>query len=53
MSKLVREDEGQNKAFKPWIYQSNRGRNENRGNYQDRFRSSNVYMRSFSIQPEH
>ena len=43
MSKLVTEDEEQNKLFKPQVYQSNRGRNQNRGNYQDRFRPYNVY----------
>ena len=39
MGKLVTEDEGQSKQFKPWVYQSNRGRGQNRG----RFRSNNVY----------
>ena len=33
MGKLVTEDEGQSKPFKPQVYQSNRGRNWNRGNY--------------------
>ena len=33
MGKLVTEDEGQPKPFKPQVYQSNRGRNQNRGNY--------------------
>ena len=33
MGKLVTEDEGHSKLFKPQVYQSNRGRNQNRGNY--------------------
>ena len=33
MGKLVTEDEGQPKPFKPQVYQPNRGRNQNRGNY--------------------
>ena len=33
MGKLVTEDKGQNKLFKPRVYQSNRGRGQNRGNY--------------------
>ena len=44
IGKLVTEDKGQNKLFKPLVYQSNRGRRQNRGNYQGRFRSNNVYM---------
>ena len=43
MGKLVTEDEGQPKPFKPQVYQPNRGRNQNRGNYQGRFRNKNVY----------
>ena len=48
MSKLVMEDEGQNRPFKLQVYQSNRGRGQTRCNYdkrrfQDRFRSNNVY----------
>ena len=31
--KLVTEDEGQPKPFKPQVYQPNRGRNQNRDNY--------------------
>ena len=47
MGKLVTE-EGQNRQFKPWVYQSNRGRGQTRCNYeqrrfQDRFRSNNAY----------
>ena len=42
MAKLVTEDEGQSKPFKPQVYQSNRGRNQNRGYYQGRFRNDNV-----------
>ena len=43
MGKLVMEDEGQNRPFKPQVYQSNRGRGQTRCNYdqrrfQDRFR---------------
>ena len=38
MAKLVMEDEGQNRPFKPWVYQSNRGRGHTRCNYdQTRF----------------
>ena len=33
MGKLVTEDEGQSKPFKPQVYQPNRGRNQNRGKY--------------------
>ena len=33
IGKLVTEDEGQPKPFKPQVYQSNRGMNQNRGNY--------------------
>ena len=40
MGKLVTEDEGQSKPFKPQVYQSNRGRRQNRGSYQGRFRSN-------------
>ena len=29
MGKLVTEDEGQSKPFKPQVYQCNRGRNQN------------------------
>ena len=36
MGKLVTEDEGQSKPFKTWVYLSNRGRGQNRGNYQGR-----------------
>ena len=48
MGKLVTEDKGQSKPFKPWVYQSNRGRGQNRCNYdqrryQGRFRSDNEY----------
>ena len=41
---LVTEDGEQSKPFKPQVYQSNRGRRQNRGSYQDRFRSNNAYM---------
>ena len=43
MGKLVTEDEGQSKPFKPQVYQPNRGRNQNRGNYQGRFINNNLY----------
>ena len=43
MGKLVTDDKGQSKPFKPWVYQSNRGRGQNRGNYQGRFRFNNEY----------
>ena len=39
MEKIVTEDKGQSKKFKPGVYQSNRGRGQNRG----RFRSHNAY----------
>ena len=42
MGKLVTEDKGQSKQFKPQVYQSNRGRDQNRG----RFRSYNVHRGS-------
>ena len=50
MGKLVMEDEGQNKPFKPPGYQSNRGRVQTRHNYdqrrfQDRFRPNNMYRK--------
>ena len=46
MGKLIMEDEGQNRQFKPWVYQSNTGRGQTRCNYdqrrfQDRFRPNN------------
>ena len=43
MGKLVMEDEGQSKLFKPQVYQSNRGRNQSRGYYQGKFRNDNAY----------
>ena len=39
MGKLVTEDEGHPKPFKPQVYQSNRGRNHSRGNYHGRSRN--------------
>ena len=33
MGKLVTEDDGHPKPFKPQVYQSNRGSNQSRGNY--------------------
>ena len=47
MGKLVMEDEGQNRPFKPQVYKSNRGRGQTRCNYdqrrfQDRFRPNNA-----------
>ena len=33
MGKVVTEDEGHPKPFKPQMYQSSRGRNQSRGNY--------------------
>ena len=42
MDKLVTEDDGSSKPFKPQIYQPSRGRNQNRGNFHGRFRN-NVY----------
>ena len=43
MGKLVIEDKEQKKTFKPHVYQSNRGRDQNRSNYQGRFRFNNKY----------
>ena len=47
MGKLVMEDKGQNRHFKPQVYQSNRGRGQSRHNYdqrfQDRFRPNDAY----------
>ena len=48
MCKLVMEDKGQNRQFKPQVYQSNRDRGQTRCNYnqrrfQDRFRPNNAY----------
>ena len=43
VGKLVTEDEGQSKPFKPQVYQPYRGRNQKRDNYQGRFRNNNVY----------
>ena len=48
MGKLVTEDTGQNRQFKPQVYQSNRDRGQTRCNYeqrrfQDRLRSNNTY----------
>ena len=48
MGKLVTENEGENKPFKPWVSQSNRGRGKTRCNfdqrrYQGSFRSNSAY----------
>ena len=43
MGKLVTEGKGQSKQFKPQVYKPNRGRNQNRGNYRDRFRNSDAH----------
>ena len=40
MHKLVTEDNGSSKPFKPQIYQPSRGRNQNRGNFHGRFRNN-------------
>ena len=40
MGKLVTEDEGHPKPFKPEVYQSNRGRNQSRGRFHGRFRNN-------------
>ena len=42
MDKLVKEDDGHSKPFKPQVYQPCRGGNQNRGNFHGRFRN-NVY----------
>ena len=40
MDKLVTEDDGCSKLFRPQIYQPSRGRNQNRGNFHGRFRNN-------------
>ena len=40
MGKLMTEDEGCSKPFRPEIYQPSRGRNQNRGNFHGRFRNN-------------
>ena len=40
MGKVVTEDKGHPKPFKPQVYQSNRGRNQSRGNFCGRFRNN-------------
>ena len=40
MAKLVTEDDGCSKPFRPQIYQPNRNRNQNRGNSHGRFRNN-------------
>ena len=40
MGKLVTEDNGCSKPFRPQIYQPSRGRNQNRGNFCGRFRNN-------------
>ena len=47
MEKLVTEEKGQNKPFKPWVYQSNRGRGQKRGNYWGRYRGHLRYYQNF------
>ena len=47
MGKLVTEDKGKNKPFKPWVYQSNRDRGQNRGNYQGSYRGHSRYNQNF------
>ena len=42
MGKLVTGDEGHSKPFRPQIYQSGRGRNQNRGSFHGRFKN-NMY----------
>ena len=50
IGKLVTEDEGHPKPFKPQVYQSNRGRNQSRGNFHSRFRN-NAYRGCPSYNP--
>ena len=40
MDKLVTEDDGNSKPFRPQIYQPGRGRNQNKGNFHGRFRNN-------------
>ena len=58
MDKLVTEDNGQNRQFKLWVYQTNRGRGQTRCNYrlegfQDRFRSDNGRTNIFRGRPRY
>ena len=53
MGKLVTNDKGQNRQFKPQIYQTNRGRGQTRCNYKqrgfhERLRSDNNFYVPFS-----
>ena len=50
MEKLVTEDDGCSKPFRPQIYQPSRGRNQNRGNFHGRFRN-NVYRGCMTYNP--
>ena len=43
MGKLVTEDEGHPKQFKPQVHQFNRGRNQSRGIYRGRLGKTNAY----------
>ena len=48
MDKLVTEDDGCSKPFRPQIYQPSRDRNQNRGNFHGRFRN-NAYRDAHCI----
>ena len=54
MGKLVTGGDRQDKPFKPQVYQSNRDRCQNRGNYnqrgyQGRFRSNNAHIQDIFL----
>ena len=51
MGKLVTEDEGHPKPFKPQVYQSNRGRNQSRGSFCGRFRNNAYRDAHCTIKP--
>ena len=58
MGKLVTKEEGQNREFKPGVYQTNRGRGQTRHNYeqrgfQDRFRSDNNRSNTYRGKPSY
>ena len=56
MGKLMKKDDGQNRQFKPWVYQINIGRGQIKCNYeqrgfQDRFRSDSSRSNTFRGRP--
>ena len=54
MDKIVTEDDGCSKPFKPQVYQPSRGRNQNRGNFHGTFRNNTyrgcmMYNQNFRV----